>query len=370
MTKIFEILSTKPHNPHYLKRYIKFIKHCQTRVSNETYFETHHIAPRASDLFPELDNDPANYASLTAREHILAHVILWKTYGGSQATALHCMINNFNSDTNFYLKDRVVPTAIKIRYLATLREDAGIRKGEIHKNRSTFKDAEGTKYYLYTDDPLIDQLGLVGNNTGKVFSEESRLNLRGKRVHTLYDNSARRTIQLKGKNNTEVQKYIDSGWSFLKDEQWEDEDREEARQHQIVAARKANQGTPMYLPSGEYYGRVKKGNPHIDELKLTHKRSEKQSQCAYTSAKAAQLANIGSKIYNNGLVEKKFKSGDTIADEWKLGRLPRSESHKANMKKNGMGGTTTWNDGSRSYRLRPDQVPEPHWVRGMLRYIK
>lgn len=95
---IYEILSTKPHNKHYLNRYLKFI---QSRNSNtNTTVELHHICPRAKDLFPEYSSfsvNPWNKIQLTLKEHFIAHLLLYKTYGKSQAKAFHLMCNRTNS---------------------------------------------------------------------------------------------------------------------------------------------------------------------------------------------------------------------------------------------------------------------------------
>jgi hypothetical protein len=57
--------------------------------------ETHHILPKAKDLFPEYKNLTIyswNKIDLTARQHYLAHLLLWKAFGGSQAKALFRML--------------------------------------------------------------------------------------------------------------------------------------------------------------------------------------------------------------------------------------------------------------------------------------
>lgn len=104
---IYNLLSSKSHNPIYLKRYYDFILYCQnfnltnniTRKTkqnpNGIYMETHHILPKAKDLFPEYHNlktNPWNKIELTSRQHYLAHLLLWKVYGGSQAKALYRML--------------------------------------------------------------------------------------------------------------------------------------------------------------------------------------------------------------------------------------------------------------------------------------
>jgi hypothetical protein len=86
---IYSILESKLHNSHYLKRYWKFIYNCTN--DGKTYTERHHICPKASDLFPEYGDFKAfdwNSIELTARQHFIAHWMLWKAYGGSMSTAM------------------------------------------------------------------------------------------------------------------------------------------------------------------------------------------------------------------------------------------------------------------------------------------
>lgn len=88
---IYSILTSKPHNPHYLNRYITFVKKCQQKnIGYEGYTEEHHICPKAGDMFPEyicLKTNPWNRAVLTARQHFIAHIILWKVFGDCRSCA-------------------------------------------------------------------------------------------------------------------------------------------------------------------------------------------------------------------------------------------------------------------------------------------
>jgi hypothetical protein len=85
---IYTILSSKPHNPHYLKRYIKFITSCGIKNSKLTddhigYTEKHHICPKAKSMFPEYSSFytcPWNMIRLTASQHFVAHHILANAY--------------------------------------------------------------------------------------------------------------------------------------------------------------------------------------------------------------------------------------------------------------------------------------------------
>ncbi len=88
---IYQNLKTKSQSDRHLVRYVMFIKSRQP--SNGTV-ERHHICPKANDLFPQysnLHNHPWNAIDLTPREHYVAHLLLWKIFGGSQTKALWLM---------------------------------------------------------------------------------------------------------------------------------------------------------------------------------------------------------------------------------------------------------------------------------------
>jgi len=102
-----ELLKTKPHNAHYLNRYIKFIqRYSETAVNEKT--EEHHICPKSSDLFPEFksfEKYPWNKANLTLRQHYVAHRLLWKTFGGRQAQAFKLMCDRLKLNTSRCYED-------------------------------------------------------------------------------------------------------------------------------------------------------------------------------------------------------------------------------------------------------------------------
>lgn len=105
---IYTILSSIPHNPHYLKRYIKFIRSCESVILSEnTYTEKHHICPKY--LFPnykDLNKNPWNCSVLTKRQHFIAHWILAKTYGGLMISAFCLMGRLIDRNTEAYTKTR------------------------------------------------------------------------------------------------------------------------------------------------------------------------------------------------------------------------------------------------------------------------
>ena len=73
-------------NQHYLNRYYKFINSLKNQTV-DGYFEKHHIVPRSHGG----SNDKENLIKLTARQHYVAHWMLWKAYGKEMTTAFHYM---------------------------------------------------------------------------------------------------------------------------------------------------------------------------------------------------------------------------------------------------------------------------------------
>jgi ribosomal protein L37AE/L43A len=113
---IYSILSSKPHKPHYLKRYHNFIIYCSSKNDNldkNVYTEKHHICPKANSLFPEYSSFkeyPKNIIALTGRQHYIAHLILAKAYGGSMWLALDRMTHFSGSHSehrNFFVSSKI-----------------------------------------------------------------------------------------------------------------------------------------------------------------------------------------------------------------------------------------------------------------------
>jgi len=65
-------------------RYIDFINSRQSRqIPKAVLIERHHIIPRSLNG----SDDSGNILDLTAREHFIAHMILWKCFSGKMAQA-------------------------------------------------------------------------------------------------------------------------------------------------------------------------------------------------------------------------------------------------------------------------------------------
>lgn len=118
MHSLYEILTEYPHNKHYLLRYIKFIEYCKqsNKDKNLAYTEKHHIC--MSSMFPELScfkEFPWNCAILTARQHYIAHLILWKCYRNRQsAFAFHIMAHGNSNGKRYSIRlSRVYENLLK-----------------------------------------------------------------------------------------------------------------------------------------------------------------------------------------------------------------------------------------------------------------
>lgn len=112
---IYNILSSKEHNEHYLKRYVKFINSRSGLAGVQ-----HHICPKAKDMFPEYKSfrqHPWNKSILTEREHYIAHLLLYKAFpNSSQVRSFYMMSTIGNIKTNSKLYEQAKRNHKKIMF--------------------------------------------------------------------------------------------------------------------------------------------------------------------------------------------------------------------------------------------------------------
>lgn len=188
MCNIYLILSSKPHNSHYLNRYIKFINNAlaYNKTNNilpkskknitGTYMENHHICPRAPDLFPQYKSFklfPWNSALLTPRQHFVAHLLLRKVFGGSQSRALLLMIQRLNSPAR-YITSQVYAKIKKEQSDDNILRNSGDghwshKPGRVHNSK--IRKPQGFKGKNHSqeskDNIRIKQLGELNHFYGK-----------------------------------------------------------------------------------------------------------------------------------------------------------------------------------------------------------
>jgi hypothetical protein len=89
------IRSIQPKSDHYLQRYIKFINHILENPNDpDQYLEGHHILPKS--MFREFEKEKWNLIPLTARQHFIAHHLLWKTYKNREMVYVFMLMNHCN----------------------------------------------------------------------------------------------------------------------------------------------------------------------------------------------------------------------------------------------------------------------------------
>lgn len=199
---IYSILSSKPHNSHYLHKYIRFINNCQLKnINYKGYTEKHHICPRAIDMFPEYASfveHPWNCAILTARQHFIAHMLLWKAYNNDSMTRAFGAMSNYFSVKNSKMYQTIREKYSKLvskqmRNTVTVRTHDGtckrISKKEFDNNDMIFGSTKGMTYavgnkgngyYVKKDDPRFKTGELKGNNADTITITDGKTN---RRIH-------------------------------------------------------------------------------------------------------------------------------------------------------------------------------------------
>ena len=175
--EILHILSSIPNNNHYLLRYHRFIsmclKHNELRKI-DSILEKHHICPKS--LFPdykEIRQKKAKYkwncANLTPRQHFIAHWILWKAFGSTQAYAFISMCGRGKGKINskLYEKLRIENSGKNHMYSGkTFTERYGVEKAaEILHKMSGDNASSKTKKARENNSASKQNRGWINNGT-------------------------------------------------------------------------------------------------------------------------------------------------------------------------------------------------------------
>jgi hypothetical protein len=209
---------------HYYNRYTKFISEC----SNQTvsgYSEKHHIVPVSLGG----SDDKENLITLTARQHYIAHWMLWKAYGGSMTAAFFQMSNlaRYNKRNTSRLYSSLKEERAKLmseRMMGNTPWNKGVAmtdevKLKISKNRTGVKPRDTSKLGK-------SKIGVPRTEEVKLKISQSHLGIK----HSLESvekmkatKKANPTGTGKWMNNglvqkkiklQDVDKYVDDGWSL------------------------------------------------------------------------------------------------------------------------------------------------------------
>lgn len=136
--KVLEKYKDDEFNSHYLKRYFNFLNLCirLNKANKPDYIENHHILPRAQwKEYANVTVNEWNTIALSARQHIIAHWILAKCFGGSMWLSVWCFISGFDHG---YRKDRVPHNWINSRKVEEVRKrcvnEASVRSKKMWQN--------------------------------------------------------------------------------------------------------------------------------------------------------------------------------------------------------------------------------------------
>jgi hypothetical protein len=146
----------------YSKWYNNLIHKAQLRGSIQGYKETHHIIPRSFGG----DNIKSNVVQLTAREHYIAHALLWKMkfegiYGSKMAFAFNTFINKMTTkergvNHTYTISSRMYETFRK-HYSQMLKEkyakEGGTFTGRTHSEETKKKIGEKSKLKEFKKGP-------------------------------------------------------------------------------------------------------------------------------------------------------------------------------------------------------------------------
>jgi hypothetical protein len=165
----------------YAKWYEQLILKAKARGTVVGYKEKHHVVP---NCFVK-NNSPENLVELTAREHYIAHLLLWKIpmepkWHNKMSMALHVMVNGSGhgkQDRSYLVSSRIYESS-RAAYITAMKayfaEHGGTWLGRKHSPESL------EKMRAWQQDPVIKQQQrdrVTGKNNpmyGKKHSDERR----------------------------------------------------------------------------------------------------------------------------------------------------------------------------------------------------
>lgn len=159
----------------YLKWYNNLIERFIARgIPDNNYTERHHIFPVTfCNGDRTLINDRRNKVKVSAREHFLLHLILTKLNfrnnndRNKMKYAVTCFSRKKNKrNLNSKQYEIARKLAVELAKGRKLKDSTKEKLSIARKRKSSFYDKKGNRYYLKTDDPLIKELGLIGNRKG------------------------------------------------------------------------------------------------------------------------------------------------------------------------------------------------------------
>jgi hypothetical protein len=136
----------------------------ENRKKGETYYETHHIQPESLGG----SNDKSNLVLLTAREHYIAHFLLYKHYKSiNDKNKMFKMVIAWNRMRTHPNGKRYISKTFELAKKAYVKEFS-----KFIKNKISVKDKDGNTFQVDKNDPRYLSGELVGVNKGKVIVKD------------------------------------------------------------------------------------------------------------------------------------------------------------------------------------------------------
>lgn len=174
-----------PKSNHHLERYIKLVnyvlEHQLEHQNASGYTENHHILPKSMSG----SNKPENIIKFTARQHFLAHWMLWKAYQNKTATrAFWLMRHTMNRVQNRNKKlSSVVYEKLRIEHSYRMssknhplfgKKFSNATKNKMSQNHADFTGKNNPMYGKKRVHSETTKAKISCGNKGKLVTDETR----------------------------------------------------------------------------------------------------------------------------------------------------------------------------------------------------
>ena len=165
----------EPSNKKYTDWYCKLIHKAQHRnYPKDSYGETHHIIPKSLGG----SDDKINLVKLSAREHYIAHALLWKMkfpgiYHAKMVYAFNTFIHGFKTKEHktYTFSSRMYESFKKDLSLQISIKQTGVKLSPERVEKSASKRRGRKAHDLFSPDALIN---IAEGRKHRVYKEETR----------------------------------------------------------------------------------------------------------------------------------------------------------------------------------------------------
>lgn len=195
----------------YQKHYNNLISTRTNRLYTEEYFEMHHIIPKCLGG----SDDTTNLIKLTAREHLIAHLLLMKMnpHNSGLAFAVLCMSNKGKLNGRNYEFIRKACSKAKSNFFKKLWSDP-IKAEQMLKNRQTPEHREKMsakmKDYYQTEEGKKTLQAMSLSKIGKKISDETKAKISKANIGKINSPECRAKISIAKKGTKNSQEHIEN----------------------------------------------------------------------------------------------------------------------------------------------------------------